>query len=159
MGCNGALGQASGRWPINRSCPLNPDVRPFGLCSTERHVSYWLIAENDIEDLNVNVWRWGATMTLIQQSSILEPEIEIFSERMIIAKAESCIKLADWLELNILANLPDASRIKQSGTIANEPDDGTFYRDDLSENYSIDREWLLQFITFLRKCAGFYTLG
>ena len=134
-------------------------VRLKDALATEHRVSYWLIAENDIDDLNVNVWRWGATMPLIQQSNILEPEVEIFGERTVDARMETCIKLADWLELNILTKLEVGSRIKQTGEITCKPDDGTFYRDDLSENYSVDREWLLQFVAFLRECGGFYTLG
>jgi len=122
-------------------------------------VSYWLIAENEIEDLNVNVWRWGATMPLIQQSNILEPDVEIIGDRMVIAKMDSCIKLANWLERDILTQLSDGTRIKQTGEITSEPDDGTFHRDNLAENYSVDREWLRQFVFFLRECGGFYTLG
>ena len=122
-------------------------------------MSYWLIAENDIEDLNVNVWRWGATMPLIQQSNILEPDVEIFGDRMVFAKMDSCIKLAKWLERNVLTDLREGSRIKQTGAITSEPDDGTFHCDDLAENYSVEREWLLEFVSFLRECGGFYTLG
>ncbi|MFO0979013.1 MAG: hypothetical protein U0996_21570, partial [Planctomycetaceae bacterium] len=142
-----------------RAGPLSLGVRLSDSLATGHRVSYWLIAENDIEDLYVNVWRWGATMPLIHQSNILEPDVEVFGEQMVIAKMDSCIKLADWLELNILTNLPDGSRIKQSGMMTNEPDDGTFHRDDLAENYSVDQEWLLEFISFLRECGGFYTLG
>ncbi len=138
---------------------MNAVVRLKDAFATEHRVSYWLIAENDIDDLNVNVGRWGATMPLIQQSNILEPEVEIFGERTVDARMETCIKLADWLELNILTKLDVDSRIKQTGKITCEPDDGTFYRDDLSENYSVDRDWLLQFVAFLRECGGFYTLG
>src|SRR5262245_4999292 len=122
-------------------------------------MSYWLCAENDIEDLNVNVWRWGATMGLIQQSSILESGVEIFGERMVFAKNDSCLELADWFEANVLSTLEDGSRRKMDGTVTSEPDDGTFHRDDLAENYSVDREWLLNFVRFLRECGGFNTLG
>jgi len=98
-------------------------------------------------------------MPLIQQSNILEPNVEIFGDRMVIANMDSCIKLADWLERNVLTVLTEGSRIKQTGAITSEPDDGTFHRDDLAENYSVDREWLLEFVKFLRGCGGFSTLG
>lgn len=122
-------------------------------------MSYWVCAENNDQDLNVNVWRWGATMTLIQQSNILEPGVEIFGERMVFAKEDSCINLANWLESHILPGLRHGSRIKLDGTVTSEPDDGTFHRDDLADNYSVDREWLLEFLLFLRNCGGFHTLG
>ena len=122
-------------------------------------MSYWLRAENDIEDVNVNSWRWGATMALIQQSNILEPETEIFGDRMVFANKDSCIKLANWLEKYVVLNLAQGSRMKLDGKITSETDDGTFHRDNLGENYCVEREWLVEFVLFLRECGGFSTLG
>ena len=123
-------------------------------------MSYWLCADaDDIEDLNVDSWRWGATIALIQQSDILEAGVEIFGDRMVFAKIDSCTKLANWFERHVLANLAHGSRIKLDGTITTEQDDGTFHPGDLAENYGVDREWLLDFVSFLRQCGGFSTLG
>ena len=122
-------------------------------------MGYWLCAESETEDIKVNSWCWGATVTLIKQSNILEPNVEIIGERMVFAKAASCVKLADWLEQNVLAKISDDSRIKMDGEITTEPDDGTFHRADLAENYSVSKEWLLGFVAFLRSCGGFNTVG
>jgi hypothetical protein len=122
-------------------------------------MGYWLLAENDIDDLRVNSWCWGATVPLIQRSNILEPGVEIFGDRMVFAQPDSCLELADWLEKNVLADLVHGSRIKLNGEVTTEPDDNVIHRDDLDENYSVDREWLLRFVSFLRKCGGFNTLG
>jgi hypothetical protein len=122
-------------------------------------VSYWLCADSDIEDLNVNSWPWGATMALIQQSNILKAGVEIYGDRMVFARMDSCARLADWFEGQVLSNLERGSRIMSDGTITTDPDDGTFHREAIADNYSVDREWLLDFVSFLRQCGGFSTLG
>jgi hypothetical protein len=122
-------------------------------------MSYWLCADNDVEDLKVNSWRWGTTMMLIQQSNLLEAGVEIFGDRIVISSAESCAKLADWFESHILPGMEQGSRVKLDGSITSEPDDGTIHHDDLAETYSVDHEWLLEFVPFLRGCGGFRTIG
>ena len=123
-------------------------------------MGYWLCATNDIEDIKVNVWYWGATVPLIHQSEIFEFGTEVFrGSVMVVAKRDGCVLLADWLEKNVLDSLPVGSRIMMSGEVTTEPNDGTFHREDTAKNYSVDREWLLKFVTFLKECGGFYTLG
>ncbi|MEX2213185.1 MAG: hypothetical protein WD768_03590 [Phycisphaeraceae bacterium] len=122
-------------------------------------MSYWLLAEGDVDDLRVNSWRWGATVPLIQKSGVLEPGVEIFGQRVVVVRQESCQKLADWLEENVLADLPQGARIKLDGEVTSEPDDHVFHRENLDQNYSVDREWLLEFVSFLRVSGGFNTMG
>lgn len=123
-------------------------------------MGYWLCAENDIEDLKVNSWCWGATVALIQQSDILEPDVELIGDRMVFAESESCAKLAHWLESDVLPELPNGSRVKLDGSVATIPEyDGTIHREDLAENYSVTKDWLIEFTSFLRTCGGFSTLG
>ena len=145
--------------PAQASGQLSFVVIAFEGIQSRIQMGYWLCAENDIEDLTVNSWRWGATVPLIQESNILEPDVEIFGDRMVFAKMDSCLKLADWFENNFLKDLDEGSRIGLDGKTTSEPDDGTFHRDDLAKNYSADRDWLLQFVQFLRECGGFNTLG
>lgn len=101
----------------------------------------------------------GAVMPLILQSEIFKPGVELFGDRMVFANAESCILLAQWLQSFILPNLASEDRIKLDGSITKNPDGGTFHRADLAENYSVDREWLIEFISFLQRCGGFNTMG
>jgi hypothetical protein len=75
------------------------------------------------------------------------------------ASAESCRKLAEWLKREILNNLGSQSRIKLDGTITDEPDDGTFHREKLEENYSATQNWLQEFVSFLENCDGFSVVG
>jgi hypothetical protein len=127
--------------------------------ATGTAMGYWLLPNNEVEDLEANAWQWGATMQLIVRSNFLEQGVEIFGDRMVFARPESCVKLADWLEENVVCDLQPDSRVTMSGEVVLEPDDGTFHRDDLADNYSVDRKWLFRFISFLRGCGGFNTLG
>ena len=124
-------------------------------------MGYWLIANNDVDDLKVNSWHWGAIVPVVKESNTLESGVEVFdeSERFISAGASGCLRLADWLEDHLLTAMPAGTRLKLDGTITAEPDDGEFHREDLSENYSVSRSWLLEFVTFLKCCGGFHTLG
>jgi len=78
---------------------------------------------------------------------------------MVFAAQNGCLQLADWIELDVLAELPHGARIMKDGATTLDIDGGTFYRDDLTLNYSVDCDWLLEFVVFLRACGGFETLG
>jgi hypothetical protein len=52
------------------------------------------------------------------------------------------------------ARLGEGERLLADGTVTDVPDDGTFYRDDLTKNYSVRRETLVRIIDFLRSATG-----
>ena len=124
-------------------------------------MSYYLHPNNrQIEAIKVSSWSWSTTVELIRRSGILLVDSEIFEDSSYLEVPEPKAPLiADWIEQNILADVPTGSRVKLDGSLTSEPDDGTFHRDNLEENYSADTTWLVEFVNFLRKCEGFYSLG
>jgi hypothetical protein len=63
---------------------------------------------------------------------------------------EQVVDLYTFLEDEVLPRLQPGQRMFFDLSITDEPDDGTFFRDDLDKNYSLQYEVLLSVIDFLR---------
>ncbi len=113
---------------------------------------------DEANSLDVNAWNWRPTLALLERFAVL-PEDEL--ERMGFnggggeATVDQARVIAGKLE-ELLEGLRKDERVRLDLSVTDEPDDGTFYRDDLTKNYSATREWLEQFAGFCRTCNGFY---
>ncbi len=58
-------------------------------------------------------------------------------------------KLHDFLSEVIRPTIPLGQRMTFDFSITSEPDDSTFYRDDLGKNYSLHHDVLVNIINFL----------
>lgn len=105
--------------------------------------------------LNINWWNWRATVELLRGTTV-QPEHgwDLVSDGIGQFTGEETAVLARFLETEVLPKMTPGSRVKLDGTITTEPDDGTFHRVNLSENYSAHYSWLTQFVAFLRTCKG-----
>jgi hypothetical protein len=109
--------------------------------------------------LMCNWWNWRPTLELIATHvEGLEPEqIERMgltggSGRLTKAQAQA---FARALRTKVLPAIPAGGRMLYNGTITAEPDNGTFYREELEKNYTATKIWLENFCSFLERCDGF----
>ena len=114
--------------------------------------------KNEDKHLSINWWNWRPTIELIRQSSLIDEErlqLMSFTGGGLEITEEESRKLGSYFEEKILAKLESVDRIKYDMSITSEPDDGEFYRDDFTKNYSATYEWLKTFTKFLKECKGF----
>jgi hypothetical protein len=107
-------------------------------------------------DLKVSAWTWGPIHELVASAGILPADLWEMTRYNCSAELDQqqVATLADFLQARILVSLGDGERLLADGTVTDEPDDGTFHRDDLAKNYSVRREMLLRIIDFLRAAKG-----
>jgi hypothetical protein len=107
-------------------------------------------------ELKVSAWTWGPIHDLVAAAGIMPADLWEMTRYNCSAELDrqQAVMLADFLEARILARLGHGERLLADGTATDVPDDGTFYRDDLSKNYSVRREMLVRIIDFLRAAKG-----
>jgi hypothetical protein len=107
-------------------------------------------------ELKVNAWTWGPLHDLVASAGILPADLWEMTRYNCSTQLDErqTATLADFLESAILVQLGDGERVLADGTVSDEPDDRTFYRDDLAKNYSVPREALVRIIDFLRAAKG-----
>jgi hypothetical protein len=108
--------------------------------------------------LIVNWWNWRPIVELIRVSGLVDRErLELmeFSGGGPKITEEESQKLAQFFEENVLSKIIPGERMLNNFSITSEPDDGTFYRDNQSLNYSVTYEWLNKLTGFLKECKGF----
>lgn len=111
-------------------------------------------------EFNANVWNWKAALEVIKR-------LDIFSENTVRQMGYNAMGVKVDLEDahligqkfrdEILPKLEPNKRMFADGTVTDEPDDGTIYRDEDEQwkNYSIDREWVADFSDFCLRSKGF----
>jgi hypothetical protein len=113
-----------------------------------------ILRANDDQDLKINVWNWGVLHHLVSCG-------DIFSEEFWEPKRHNCggeldadqiATLVGFLESDVLPRLQPGQRMFHDGSVTDEPDDGTFYRDEeeMWRNYSLHYSMLVKVIEFLR---------
>ena len=124
----------------------------FTLCPIEK--------SNDV--ISVNFWNWRPTAELIATFNLIDDErLELIQIQGCGAEitADEAVTIADRIERDILATLPDEGRIQLDLSVTTNPDDFEFYRgDDVAKNYSATGKWLREFVAFCRSSGGFAVL-
>jgi hypothetical protein len=115
-----------------------------------------LIAE-DGRDLKMNAWNWGVLHHMVGRAGLFADEVweplrQVGGE----LDAAGVARLADFLAEQLLPRLAPGQRMFFDGTVTDEPDDGTFYREEseMWRNYSLLHEVLVGAIEFLRSVPG-----
>ena len=119
-------------------------------------MSILLIAE-DGRDLKMNAWNWGVLHHVVERAGLFPGELwEPARHGGGELDAADVARLADFLAERVLPRLAPGQRMFFDGTVTDEPDDGTFYREEneLWRNYSLLREVLVGAIEFLRSAQG-----
>jgi hypothetical protein len=105
------------------------------------------------QSLKVNAWNWGAlhyAMTCAKPP-LFEGEAVVEGLRYggIELDEGQVRKLHDFLSEVLRPMIAIGQRMLFDLSITSEPDDGTFYRDDLRKNYSLRHDVLVSVIDFL----------
>ena len=111
-------------------------------------------------EFNANVWNWKAALEVIKDLDIIsESKVRQMGYNAMGVKVEleDAHAIGATLREKVLPKLAPDKRIFADGTITDEPDDGTIYRDDDEQwkNYSVSHDWLKDFSDFCVRSKGF----
>ena len=111
-------------------------------------------------EFNANVWNWKAALDVIKNLDII-PENKLrqmgYNAMGVKVDVEDARLIGQKLRDEILPKLEPNKRMFADGTVTDEPDDGTIYRDedDQWRNYSINYDWVKDFSEFCLSSKGF----
>ena len=111
-------------------------------------------------EFNANVWNWKAILDVIKDMDVLsEGKVRQMGYNAMGVKVdlEDAHLIGQKLHDEILPKLQPNKRMFADGTVTDEPDDGTIYRDEDEQwkNYSIDHDWVKDFSEFCLRSKGF----
>jgi hypothetical protein len=111
-------------------------------------------------EFNANVWNWKAALEVIKGLDIIsENKVRQMGYNAMGVKVdlEDAHLIGHKFRDEILPKLDPDKRMFADGTVTDEPDDGTIYRDEDEQwkNYSIDRNWVADFSEFCLRSKGF----
>jgi hypothetical protein len=102
----------------------------------------------------MSVWNWGLLHHTFVLAELFDDDT---SARLRVGQgvlAEQHVDaLVAHLEEGLLPELRPGERLLHDFTVTREPDDGTFHRDDLARNYSLDHAVLTGLIGFLKQAV------
>ena len=116
------------------------------------------LTDNERNSLRVNAWNWGVLhYTLVCSKPPLFDDEELLTLLRSggAELAEVDVELvAYYLRQVVLPMIKPGERMFYDLTVTDEPDDGTFYRDDLERNYSLHHDVLMAVIEFLEQAIA-----
>jgi hypothetical protein len=111
-------------------------------------------------EFRASIWNWKPTLEIIKSFNILSDgklrQMEYNATGVKIEKEEAH-EIGERIRNEILPKLSPNKRMFADMSITDQPDDGTFYRDedDQWKNYSVSHDWLQDFAEFCLKSKGF----
>lgn len=111
-------------------------------------------------EFNANVWNWKALLEVVKSLDILsEGKVRQMGYNTMGVRVEidDAHYIGSKIRDVILPKLEPNKRMFSDGSITDEPDDGTIYRDEdeLWKNYSVSHDWLKDFSEFCLRSKGF----
>lgn len=111
-------------------------------------------------EFTANVWNWKAMLEIIKnldiisESQVRQLGYNAMGTKMDLAEAHL---IGEKVRDEILPKVGPGKRMYADGTVTEERDDGTFFKDDDEQwkNYSVDHEWLKDFSDFCLRSKGF----
>lgn len=115
---------------------------------------------SDQNEFDVNIWKWKAALELIKRLDIIgDAKVRQMSQNATGLKIEieEAHLIGHTIAETVIPELGPGRRIFADGTVTDQPDDGTFYRDTAEQwkNYSVSTEWLRDFADFCLSSKGF----
>lgn len=108
------------------------------------------------KEFEMNAWQWRTILELLGTHTVLNEELlkAMGYNGDIEVTEEEAGRIADFLD-KFLSAMKSGERLNLDQTTTDKPDDGTFHRDNLEENYSASYEILARFRDFCRSSNGF----
>ncbi len=111
-------------------------------------------------EFSANVWNWKAALEVIKEMDIIsESKVRQMSYNAMGVKvdADEAHLIGNKIRDLILPKLEPNKRIFADGSITDQPDDMTLFKDDDEQwkNYSVSYEWLKDFSDFCMRSKGF----
>ncbi|HMO79849.1 MAG TPA: hypothetical protein PKD24_03580 [Pyrinomonadaceae bacterium] len=111
-------------------------------------------------EFSANVWNWKAALEIIKALDIIsEGKVRQMGYNALGVKVEidDAHTIGERLRDEILPKISPNKRMFADGTITDEPDDGTIYRDEVEQwkNYSVSHDWVKDFSDFCLRSKGF----
>lgn len=111
-------------------------------------------------EFTANVWNWKAALEVIKELDIIsEGKVRQMSYNAMGVKVDfdEAQLIGEKIRDNILPKLEPNKRIFADGSITDQPDDMTLFKDDDEQwkNYSVSYEWLKDFSDFCLRSKGF----
>jgi hypothetical protein len=111
-------------------------------------------------EFTANVWNWKAALEVIKELDIIsEGKVRQMSYNAMGVKVDldEAHLIGEQIRQKILPKLEPDKRIYSDGTITDQPDDMTLFKDDDEQwkNYSVSYEWLKDFSDFCLRSKGF----
>ena len=111
-------------------------------------------------EFNANVWNWKAILEVIKEMDILsEGKVRQMSYNAMGVKVDldEAHLIGEQIRDKVLPRLEPDKRIFADGTITDQPDDMTLFKDDDEQwkNYSVSYQWLKDFSDFCLRSKGF----
>lgn len=111
-------------------------------------------------EFTANVWKWKAALEVIKRLDVIsEGKVRQMGYNAMGVKIdpEEAHIIGEKIRDTVLPQLEPNKRIYADGSVTDEPDDGTIYRDDDEQwkNYSVSHEWLKDFSDFCLRSKGF----
>ena len=111
-------------------------------------------------EFTANVWNWKAALEVIKHLDILsEGKVRQMAYNAMGVKVdqEDAHVIGEKIREKLLPRLEPNKRIYADGTITDQPDDMTLFKDEDEQwkNYSVNYEWLKDFSDFCLRSKGF----
>lgn len=111
-------------------------------------------------EFNANVWNWKAALEVIKGLDIMsESKVRQMSYNAMGVKVdlEEAHLIGETIRDSVLPRLEPDKRIFADGTVTDQPDDMTLFKDDDEQwkNYSVSYAWLKDFSEFCLRSKGF----
>ena len=111
-------------------------------------------------EFTANVWNWKAALEVVKNLDIMsESKVRQMSYNAMGVKVDmdEAHLIGEKIRGEVLPRLEPDKRIYADGTITDEPDDMTLFKDDDEQwkNYSVSYEWLKDFSDFCLRSKGF----
>lgn len=111
-------------------------------------------------EFTANVWNWKAVIEIIKSLDVIsEATVRQMGYNALGVKVEidDAHLIGEKIRDQILPKLTPNKRMFSDGSISDQPDDGTIYRDEDEQwkNYSVNHDWLKEFSEFCLRSKGF----
>ena len=111
-------------------------------------------------EFNANVWNWKAILEVIKEMDVLsEGKVRQMGYNAMGVKVdlEDAQLIGTKLQNEVLPKLAPNKRMFADGSVTEDPDDGTIYKDEDEQwkNYSVSHDWVKDFSEFCLRSKGF----